>query len=186
MKCSQNIECLFINDGTNNRSTFRTLRLYLWSLFFSRDGETSRRLCIKTRNVVNGSLHDSRPLRNMSVLYGISENYEIVTGVNQTRCCLNLPNRRFTKLRFEMKKRPLLRTGVLKYRSERWKNCTSYTNINGREPSWPETYINWGFWELQIIWGNVMMISISTEYSYIFYWHIPRKSLELMSLVTVT
>lgn len=166
VKCSRNIECLFINDGTNNRSTLRILRLYLWSLFFSRDGEISRRLCIKTRNVVNGFLHDSRPLRIMSVLYGRSENCEIVTGVNQMRCRLNLPNRRFTKFRFEMNKRPLLRTGVLKYRSERWKNCTSYAN--GREPSRPEAYINWGFWELKIIWGNVMMISIFTEYSYIF------------------
>jgi hypothetical protein len=180
MECPH-IKCVFINDETNTRSTLRILGLYLWSLFYSWDVETSCRLHSKTPNVVNGFLHDSRPLRIMSLLYDGSENCEIVTGVNEMRFCLNLPNRRLTELRFEMK-RPLLRTDVLKCRGGSWKNYTSYTNINGEERKSPVTCISSGFWELKIIWGNVrMIISIFTEYSYIFYWYISRISLGLRS-----
>lgn len=175
------IKCLFVNDETNTRSTSQILRVYLWSLFYSWDGETSRRLCNKTPNVVTGFLHDNRPLRIMSLLRDGSENCELVTGVNEMRFRLNLPNRTFTELRFEMK-RPVLRTDVLKCRSERWKNCTSYTDVNEGERKSPETSISSGFWELKIIWGNVsMIISIFTEYSYIFYWHISRGLLGLRS-----
>lgn len=179
------VKCLFINHETTSthRNTLRILGVYPWSLFYSWDGETSCKLYSKIPNVVNGFLHDIRPLRIMSLLYDGSENCEIVTGVNEMRFRLNLPNRRFTELRFEMK-RPLLRTDVLKCRSERWKNCTSYTNINGGERKSPETCLSSEFWELKIIWGNVsMIISIFTEYSYIFYWYIyiSRKPLGLRS-----
>lgn len=77
----------------------------------------------------------------MSLLYDGSESCEIVTEVNEMRFRLNLPNRRFTELRFEMK-RQLLRTDVLKCRGERWKN---YTNTNGGERKSPETCISSGF-----------------------------------------
>jgi hypothetical protein len=157
------LECLFINDETTARNTLRILRLYLWRLFPSWGSETSCRLYSKTQNVVRGFFYDSRPLRIMLPLYDGSENCEIVTVVNQMIFRLNLPNRRFTELGFEMK-RSLLRTDLLKCRSERLKSCTSYSDINGVGRKCPETYISYGFWELNVIWENVSkIISIFTK-----------------------
>jgi len=60
-----------------------------------------------------------------------SEKCENVIRVNQMRFRLSLLHRRFTQLRVGVK-RPLLRTGLVKYRCERWNNRISRESLIGQ------------------------------------------------------
>jgi hypothetical protein len=78
------------------------------------------------------TLLDCRPSWIMLPTYDTrSEKCETVIPVNQVRFRLSVLNRRFTQLRFDMK-RPLLRTGLVKRRCEGWNSTISRESLIGQ------------------------------------------------------